>query len=357
MNGGVGSLVGSVADFGLQALGNAVLPMSKAQQQMNEYNALEAQKARDFSAQQAEIERDWQEEQNVKYNSLQGRIQQANEAGVNPMLIATGSAVSPASITGTHPAAPAASGSSTSPIGQISDMTSAALGFSKLGAEIKNIQASTRLMAADALNKEIDSITRGEINEMTIKQGAQTIKESEAEIKVKAARVQDLTASALERSQSVAESLERVRLISAQVGTEYLEQAAIGQSIIESKENVKVKSAQYGLLLLEQSSERERTKLIKAQREQTKSQTKLNRSQIDEINRQIRLLEQEYDFNEIMNGFSEIVASQGASVAYQWDDSNYDDKPLIQSLIRVINGLERLVDFNSSTSRVDYSKQ
>lgn len=220
----------SVVDFGLQALANSVLPMSRAQRQQNEFSSQEARAARDFSAQQAELSRDWQEQMYDRFNSLQGKINQANEAGVNPLFALGASAnMSPSS---PNVAAPAAGGGSVSPVGQISDMTSSALGFGKLKAEIDNMKASTRQMNAIALNNEIDSITRGDINNATLNQALKAIEVADVDIQYKTQQISDLVSQIDFRSiQGETEAARQnlfagqLALVNAQVVTEAFAQA------------------------------------------------------------------------------------------------------------------------------------
>lgn len=176
-----GGALSSITDFGMQALGNAILPLSKAQRQQNEYAAEEARKGRDFTAQQAEINRDWQEEMYAQYNSLSGKVAQARESGINPLYAVTGSATS--SMSSTPPATPAsvASPGSVSPMGQISDMAGAMLGFSKLSAEIKNINSITRHQNAQAFIQEINALYQGRLNEATLDNMYATYKKTGAE--------------------------------------------------------------------------------------------------------------------------------------------------------------------------------
>lgn len=72
------------------------------------FSSNEAALQRNWSAAEAERARDWQEEQNAKYNSLAGKVQQAHEAGVNPMLAITGAAGG-ASVSASNPSGSAAS--------------------------------------------------------------------------------------------------------------------------------------------------------------------------------------------------------------------------------------------------------
>lgn len=202
-------------DFGFQALANSVLPMSRAQRQQNEFSSNEARVARDFSAQQAELSRDWQEQIYERYNSLQGKLAQANEAGVNPLFALGASAnMSPSS---PNVAAPAAGGGTVSPVGQISDMTSAALGFGKLKAEIDNIKSSTRQMNARALLDEIDSISRGEINSNTLQQGVKAIQMADVDMAVKYKSIEEFTSRIANQEADSQVKNAQLGLIAAQV--------------------------------------------------------------------------------------------------------------------------------------------
>lgn len=175
-------MVSSAVDFGFDALRNSVLGLSKAQKEQNAYSSAEAAKARDFSAQQAEISRDWQEDMYAKYNSLQGKVSQARAAGVNPLFAVTGSAVSPMETPAASPASPAASPFSVSPLSGISDMTSAALGFGKLSAEIQSIRAHTRRENGEAFLAEIRAQYEGRKQEATIAELVSVAERNHAEV-------------------------------------------------------------------------------------------------------------------------------------------------------------------------------
>lgn len=111
------------------------------------FNSSESALQREWSSQEAERARDWQEEMNEKYNSISGKISQAEQAGVNPMFAVTGNAVSPASASGSVPSGSAASAgmpSGASATGSFVDLVGNILGLSKLKAEVANIEADTR---------------------------------------------------------------------------------------------------------------------------------------------------------------------------------------------------------------------
>lgn len=110
------------------------------------FNSNEAALQRDWSAAEAERARDWNEEMYAKYNSLSGKIAQAEQAGVNPMLAITGNAVSPMAASSSVPSGVSASSGSPSGATATSsfvDIVGSMLGMGKLKAEIDNIEADT----------------------------------------------------------------------------------------------------------------------------------------------------------------------------------------------------------------------
>lgn len=297
--------VSSLMDFGLQALGNAVLPMSKAQRQQNEFNSAEAARARDFSAQQAELSRDWQEDMYAQYNSLQGKINQAKEAGVNPMFAVTGSATSPMSPQSPNVSAPAASGSSASPIGQISDITSAALGFSKLSSEIDNIKSQTRHMNAQALKTELEALWVDKLNAQSIAESVSRINLADVTMDEKRANISLLAAKVLESEATTEEKYAHIGKIAAEVNNLNADtdnKVATLQQIIASIDNTnmdtKLKKAMFSKVLAETRNEKLMAGLIT-------QNTHLSRAQRKEFEARTKVINQQYDHNEIMNAFDE----------------------------------------------------
>lgn len=171
---------------------------SAQQDAMNDFNAREAKKNRDFQSREAELNRifqsneaalqrdwsaaeaerarDWNEEMYAKYNSLSGKIAQAEHAGVNPMFAVTGNAVSPAS-----PGASAPSGASAGSVGTPSgasasstfvDIVGAMLGFKKVQAEtdLLEAEAERNRKEAEKTGKEtswIDSLSQAQLDNLT----------------------------------------------------------------------------------------------------------------------------------------------------------------------------------------------
>lgn len=145
--------------------------------QRNQWDLDKMSVANEFSAQQAEISRDWQEQMYEKYNSLSGKIHQAQQAGVNPLFAVTGNAVSPMSAHGGSPSGAISSGSGQksgsdilSSLASLISLksqirktdaetraieTSTDISLKKLGAELSNLESSTSLN----LQKVVESAT------------------------------------------------------------------------------------------------------------------------------------------------------------------------------------------------------
>lgn len=126
--------------------------LSGAEREQNAWNAQQAQKQMNFQAEQAQIARDWQEEQYNKYNSPSAIVRQYQDAGINPALMFGGST-------------PAASQSTSIPSGAMASGSFGAASrinavdaISRLGlltAQIENMRADTRNKDADTEGKNI----------------------------------------------------------------------------------------------------------------------------------------------------------------------------------------------------------
>lgn len=166
-----------------------------------QFQSDEAALQRDWSAAEAERARDWNEEMYYKYNSLSGKVAQAQEAGVNPMFAITGNAVSPMSTTSGAPSG-ASAGSVGTPSGASAtsafvDIVGSILGMSKLKAEIENIEANTKetLSREEKTRKEsswIDSLSQAELENRLI-----TKDKIESDIHVNDATASKLSSEAL----------------------------------------------------------------------------------------------------------------------------------------------------------------
>lgn len=292
----------------LSALVTRHFGLSNAQREQNDFNASEAQRARDFSAQEAEISRDWQEDMYAKYNSLQGKIAQANGAGVNPLFAVTDSAVSPMSPQSPSVSAPAASASAVgNQFSGLADIAQAALGFSKFQTEVENIKAQTRQMNAQALKTELESLWVDKLNSQTIAESVKRIQVADVTIGEKNANISLLTAKVLESEATTQEKLENIKLIAANVNnTEADTQNKIVtyQQIIATINNTEAdtnnKKALYAKILAETRNERLMSGLIT-------QNTHLSRAQRKEAEAVCRKIWQQYDHDAIMNGFDELA--------------------------------------------------
>lgn len=336
-----------LADWAL----NQYSGLSKSEKQQNDFNAAQAQQARDFSAQQAEVERDWQEEMYAKYNSLQGRISQAKAAGVNPMLAVTGNSVSPMSASAGSPAAPAASGSSMR--GPSSDMVGAVLSFSKLKAEIDNINAQTRNANAQALNQEINAETLGDMNQASIKQIMSTIENSKADTELKIAKVAEVSSHILNTEADTKIKIEQLGVMASEVANinadtdvKVAQLQQIASSIANTNEDTRLKAAQILLIGAQTRSEKLMSDLIT-------QNTHLSRAQRKEINARVQEIYQRYDHNDIMYGFEEISSELSTLEQKLHTPKNSFEasiKWLLESFVEVLS-LGGYTSYNQSSSR------
>lgn len=312
-------MIGQVLSTGTSWALNQYSGLSKSEREQNDFNAKQAQIGRDFSAQQAEIERDWQEEMYSQYSSLQGKINQAKEAGVNPMLAVTGSATSPMSASVGSPAAPVASGSASR--GPNIDMVGAALGFSKLKAEIDNINASTRYQNGQALLAEIDSQTRGQVNEWNIQSIMQSIETSKADeqqklqaIKESSARILNTEADTKVKSEQLALMGAQIADLNASVDVKVAQLSQIAASISQMEADASYKLALIPYVAAQTNSEKIMSRLLT-------EEVGLTRSQRNEVNAKVRQLYSDYDHTQIMYAFEEAVAEAQQNNLENWHPS------------------------------------
>lgn len=210
----LGSLIGGIFDTG-NSIANR-----KAQEKENErqreharqqqedaqaFNAEQAQLDRDFQSSEAQVNRDFQSkmaedaydrqvEFYEQYQSIGAQMRQYKDAGLNPALLAGG--VSPASSapSSASPSGSAPSGSSASSGASVAGMSSlpGVIGFAEkaldlqaMKAQIDNYNAEVREKNSRALLNEIDSLTRGKMNEATLSQIVASVDASRADTSVK----------------------------------------------------------------------------------------------------------------------------------------------------------------------------
>lgn len=339
----IDSLLGGA--FGLaETLWGQYAPLSNSQKQMNDFNASEAQKGRDFSAAQAELERDWQEEMYSKYNSISGKIEQARAAGVNPMYAVTGGASSPTSAHGPSVSAPVASaaGAGAAPL----DLAGNVLQFSKLKAEIDQMKAYTRQANGNALLSEIDSLTRGQFNDTTIKQVMSAIKVSEADVSLKNAQVGELASRVLVQDADVkvknaqlGEIASNISLNDASRELKMGQLREVAASIANTNEDTRLKSMQILLVGAQTRSERLMSGLLT-------ERIHLTRSQRKEVDQHVKNLFQDYDHKAVMNAISEAMSRSEKDM---WVSDNYIE----QQLLYLLKYLQGIVSVNVSRGSFD----
>lgn len=181
----ISSIFGGLLSFGQQMLQN---DFNRKEAQKNRdfqseeaalnrvFQSNEAALQRDWSSAEAERARDWNEEMYAKYNSLSGKVAQAEQAGINPLFAVTGNAVSPMSTTAAAPSG-ASAGSVGTPGGATAassfvDIVGAMLGFKKVQAETDLLEAEAERNRKDAekTGKEtswIDSLSQAQLDNLT----------------------------------------------------------------------------------------------------------------------------------------------------------------------------------------------
>lgn len=158
--------------------------LTGAEEAQNEYNALEAQKARQFSAQQAqaqmsfqarqsELARDWQEQMYNQYQSPSAMMRQYKDAGLNPALMFgnAGSGSIPSASTGPSGASGSGVSASGSPLqASSSGLIDSLLSIVKLRSEIDNINADTAQKRSVTTSQDIQNYIADMTKEVSISQ-------------------------------------------------------------------------------------------------------------------------------------------------------------------------------------------
>lgn len=162
--GPIGSGVQGLFNLGSSALGNR--SQRKMQREQNEFNANQAEINRQFQSREAEIARDWQEQQYLQYSSPGAMVKQYNEAGLNPALM-YGSNLQTS--TGSSPLPSGSTASGTTPTSKMADLTGIAqafLGLSKLKQDINESKSRENMNNAQAglAGSQID-VNKQSINE------------------------------------------------------------------------------------------------------------------------------------------------------------------------------------------------
>lgn len=280
------SILGSVASFGQQALQNRY--NSREAQKNRDFQSLEASAQRDWSAQEAERARDWNEEMYEKYNSLSGKIAQAEQSGVNPMLAITGNAVTPAPASASAPSG-ASAGSVGNPTSSFVDLIGNILGLSKLKSEIALTQSQTEKNKAETAGTLINNETLRDMNVSEILSRMSDIEMNDANVSLISSKILNTDAD--------------TQVKGAQLGQ-------IASQIANTDADTSVKEKQVAVMMSEILKNTKSLDVMDAQIAEMASVAGLNRSKAGEIAQNIRNMVQEYGHNMVMNGFEAISAGR-----------------------------------------------
>ena len=152
LTGGIVPGISAALNLGSSALANH--QQGKMQDKQNAFNAEQSELNRSFQSREAEIARDWQEEQYNKYSSPQAMMRQYKEAGLNPALM-YGQNLQSSTGSSSSPSGSAASGST--PSAFMSDMAGiiqSFLGLAKLKQDIKESESRVNANNAAAFASE-----------------------------------------------------------------------------------------------------------------------------------------------------------------------------------------------------------
>lgn len=267
------------------------------------FQSEEAALQRDWSAAEAEQARDWQEEMYAKYNSLSGKITQAEQAGVNPMFAITGNAVTPMSASSSMPSGSSAgsvgtpSGSSASGSGvsgsratsSLVNILGAILDGAKLKSEIALNESMANKNNAEAEGQKITNEQLHDMNAAEIMSKLSHVELNDANIELIASKVLNTEADTAVKG--------------AQLGQ-------IAAEIANTEADTNVKVQQIGLMFSEMMKNQKSLDVMDAQIIEMGSVAGVNRAHASVLAQEFRNLVQEHSHQEVMNAFSEITASR-----------------------------------------------
>lgn len=304
------------------------------------FNANEAALQRDWSAAEAEQARDWQEEMYAKYNSLSGKISQAEQAGVNPMFAISGNAVTPMSASSPMPSGSAASGSMSggaSASGSAASGSRASAGLVnilggildglKLKSEIALNESQANKNNAEAEGQKITNEQLREMNAADIMSKLSQVELNDANIELIASKILNTDAD--------------THVKGAQLGQ-------IASQIKNTNADTDVKLSQVGLIIAQTVKENKSLDVMSAQIAEMASNVGLNREKGKEIAQNVRNLVQQYGHDKVMNSLNEIIASSEASMAYRLNPDNYEG--VNKGVRQFLNEFKQIFSFSGTTS-------
>lgn len=294
------------------------------------FNSSESALQRDWSSQEAERARDWQEEMNAKYNSISGKISQAEQAGVNPMFAVTGNAVSPASASGSVPSGSAASAgmpSGASATGSFVDLVGNILGLSKLKAEIANIEANTRKTTAEGVGQEISNETLRDMNVQQILESRSRILFNDENTKLVTSKILNTDADTEKKGAELGMIASSIANMDADTAVKQKQIDVMVMEIVRGYKSVDEMSASIALMA---------------------SEAGLNRARAIEIGQSVRNMVQEYGHRDVVNSFEQMIYAGSASHANYRNPANYSGVNRVAR--QVLNEIEDLFNFSGTTS-------
>lgn len=270
------------------------------------FQSNEAALQRDWSAAEAERARDWQEEMYERYNSLSGKIAQAEKAGVNPLFAVTGGAVSPGSFSSSAPGG-ASAGSVGTPSGSQAassfvDIVGQVLGFQKLKSQINVDNALAEKYRSEAEGQNITNEQLHDMNAAEIMSHLSDVQLNDANIELIASKVLNTNADTEVKGSQLGLIVSQIKNTDADTLVKQKQLDVLASEIVKNNKSVDVMSAQISLMA---------------------SEAGLNREKAKEIAQNVRNLVQQYGHNSVMNTLDEMVRSADATDANFRNPANY----------------------------------
>lgn len=292
------------------------------------FQSNEAALQRDWSSQEAERAMDWQEEMYAKYNSLSGKIAQAEEAGVNPMLAVTGNAVTPMSASPSTPSG-ASAGSVGTPSGDSAsmafvDIIGKVLGFKQVQSQINVDNALAEKYRKEAEGQSITNETLREWNVTQILEARSRIEYNNENTALVTSKILNTDADTEKKSAELGQIASSIKNMEADTDVKVRQLAVMTSEIIKNERSLDVMSAQIASMA---------------------SEVGLNKERGKEIAQNVRNMVQEYGYRDVINEFEKAIASEKAGTASMWDTSNKG--PLGRGVLEFLKFMENLVSFSN----------
>lgn len=300
----IGSTISGLFGIGQQAMANN-FNRNEAQKNRNfqseeaELNRLfqsnEAALQRDWSAAEAEQARDWQEEMYAKYNSLSGKIAQAEHAGVNPMLAVTGNSVSTMSATSSAPSG-ASAGSVGTPSGSsasagLVNILGGILDAQRVASEKKVNDALAQKYLAEATGQQITNEQLRDMNAADIMSKLSQVEINDANIKLISSKVLNTDAD--------------TKVKGAQLGQ-------IASQIANTDADTKVKAQQIAVMLSEVAINEKSLDVMDAQIKEMLSVVGVNKAEVSKLSQEFRNLVQSHESNEMLRKARQLAEPDGS---------------------------------------------